>query len=451
MSDDRQDEVDGHVHELPGPELAAWLCSFDIADVSTHDLVAMAAAWERVKAFADARLVQVLAELTERPEYQRCTCPSGPDVIHTHRAVEPAGDEVSLAMAWSPGRARNQVAVASELCDDLPATVAALEEGRLDYDKARLITERTRCLSSPELRRHVETRVLPHAPRQTRTQLDYALRREVITADPAAAEQRRRAARERRHVTRPEPTAPGGDDGMASLDVHGPAEDLAALFTAIDAAARHTRHQGDERTLDQLRFDTLTSLAWTALDTGHLGCCNPTCTDTQHHQLATVHRTAATVHVTVPVTTLIGLNEQPGHLDGFGPITADTARHISTEGPWRQLISDPAGGQILDYGRTTYAPPADLTAFVITRDRTCRFPTCHHPARRSDIDHKQPFAQGGTTTPTNTWALHRGHHLGKTHHAFSLITDPDGVTWWTTPAGHTYPTEPETIGPLIRS
>src|SRR5690606_28109855 len=231
--------------------------------------------WERHKAFTDARMVQALAELTERPEYQQCTCPTDIETPHTHRAVEPAGDEVSLALAWSPGRARHQVSVATELCDDLPATLAALEDGLIDYDKARLIADRTRCLTSVELRRRVESRVLGRAPRQTRAQLDHALRREVIAADPEAAEQRRRTASEQRRMSRPEPAAPGGDDGMARIELYGPAEDLAALYTAVDAAARHIRGQGDRRTLDQLRFDILTGLGWTALDTGHLGCCNP--------------------------------------------------------------------------------------------------------------------------------------------------------------------------------
>ena len=444
-------EFDRMIDAPPGPELAAWLCTLDLDDVSAHDLVAVAAAWERYTAFTEARKVQILAELTERPEYQQCSCPADADIAHMHRPVEPVGDEVSLALAWSPGRARHEVSVATELCDELPGTLTALEDGLIDYDKARLIADRTRCLGDPELRHRVERHVLARAPRQTRTQLDRALRREVIAADPDAAEQRRRTGAQQRRVSQPEPAAPGGEDGMARVELYGPAEDLAALFTAVDAAARHARATGDQRTLDQLRFDIVTGLGWTALDTGHLGCCNPTCAQSGHHDLATVHGKAATVNVTVSAFTLLGADDDPAHLDGFGAITADAARRISTEGPWRRLLVEPVGGQLLDYGRTTYAPPADLTAFVITRDVTCRFPTCVHPARHGDIDHKYPYERGGDTSATNTWALHDGHHFGKTHHRFTIHTDADGTTWWTTPAGHTYPVEPESLGPITAS
>ncbi|RIQ34194.1 hypothetical protein DY240_03630, partial [Jiangella rhizosphaerae] len=154
---------------------------------------------------------------------------------------------------------------------------------------------------------------------------------------------------------------------MATLTLYGPAEDLTALWVATDAAARHARTTGhDARTLDQLRFDLLTGLAWTALDTGHLGCCHPHCTTTDRSssaanpdaarpadaaRLADAARPAvgpvllgrrrgrpATVHVTVPLTSLRGEDDAPGDLDGYGPITATTARRIAAHATWRRLL-----------------------------------------------------------------------------------------------------------------
>ncbi|TDE14128.1 HNH endonuclease signature motif containing protein, partial [Jiangella asiatica] len=97
---------------------------------------------------------------------------------------------------------------------------------------------------------------------------------------------------------------------------------------------------------------------------------------------------------------------------------------------------------------TTYAPPAALAAFVIARDITCRFPTCTRPSCEADIDHKIPYHDGGTTGAANTWALHRTHHLDRTHHGHTIHTGPDGHTSWTTPAGFTYPIDPEAVGPM---
>ncbi len=502
------DPIDALGAAAPGAELAAALAAVDLTRLSAGELVVVAVARQRQLAHDEAALLQVFAELAARPEYGRCDAPQDLGSGHAHRAVQAAGDEVSLALRWTPGRATGRVALAVELAEDLPDTFAALETGRIDADKARLIAERTRCLPDPASRRRVEQTALPVAQTRTRWVLDQALRREVIAADPAAAEDRRARATEHRYVGRPEPASSGGEDGMATLTLCGPAEDVTALWIATDAAARHTRTNGDPRTLDQLRFDLLTGLAWTALDTGHLGCCNPTCTPTTAHATTSTvparppdpgthgtdrqpdgpngstptgppgghpdrpadaaapdHATrpanpggpvvlgrrrgrAAAVQVTVPITALLGDDSVPGELDGYGPITAGTARRITGDATLRRLLTDPADGRLLDYGRTTYSPPADLAAHVVARDRTCRFPTCHRPATEAEIDHQIPYAAGGTTSAGNTWALHPGHHRAKTWHRFTITTDPEGTTWWTTPAGRRYPVEPEAIGPI---
>ncbi|WP_160312701.1 DUF222 domain-containing protein [Jiangella alkaliphila] len=264
----------------PGPELGVALAAVDPATLSAHELVVVAVARQRQLAHEEAAQLRVFAELAARPEYQRCDAPDDLAAGHVHRAVQAAGDEVSLATRWTPGRATGQVALAVELLQELPDTFEALEAGRIDADKARLIAERTRCLPDTDLRHRVETAVLPVAEGRTRWVLDQRLRSEVITADPAGAEDRRRQAADRRCVGRPEPGSPGGDDGTATMTLYGPAEDVIALWVATDAAARHARCAGDDRGLDQLRFDLLTGLAWTALESGHLGCCNPSCNPT---------------------------------------------------------------------------------------------------------------------------------------------------------------------------
>lgn len=167
----------------PGPDPATALSELEVEELSTHDLVTAARAAERQKAYDEAVQLRLLAELARRPEYQRCSCPVDADAGHPHRAVEPAGDEVSLALSWFPGRARDRVTLAVALSDDLPDTAAALRSGDLDFDRARLLAERTRCLDDVGLRRHVKALVLPSAASKTRTQLDHRLRHEVIRQD----------------------------------------------------------------------------------------------------------------------------------------------------------------------------------------------------------------------------------------------------------------------------
>lgn len=95
--------------------------------------------------------------------------------------------------------------------------------------------------------------------------------------------------------------------------------------------------------------------------------------------------------------TLLDLDEHPGHLDGYGPIDADTARALAAAGTWRWVGTAPAGGHALDYGTTRYTPPQNLVDHVILRDRECIAPGCHRPAQRCEIDHRTPWPHGPTS------------------------------------------------------
>ncbi len=93
--------------------------------------------------------------------------------------AEFAADEVSLAIRVSPNAARDRLWVAGALTTRLPATMAALESGELDYYRARCVVEATARLTDQEQVGVVEARVLPRAGEHTATQLRAALRRAV--------------------------------------------------------------------------------------------------------------------------------------------------------------------------------------------------------------------------------------------------------------------------------
>ena len=154
------------------------------------------------------------------------------------------------------------------------------------------------------------------------------------------------------------------------------------------------------------------------------------------------------MNVTMAYTTLIGADDQPAHLEGYGPIGAEVARRIAAHGVWRRLLTDPASGVVLDVGRRRYLPPPELAEHVIARDQTCRFPTCTRSAEGCDLDHSIPWEQGGTTSAGNLGAVHRGHHTDKTHHRWRLDQPEPGRFVWTAPTGHTYQVDPEIVGLL---
>ena len=62
------------------------------------------------------------------------------------------------------------------------------------------------------------------------------------------------------------------------------------------------------------------------------------------------------IRVTIPATTLLGLDNTPGHLDGYGPIPADIAARIANDATWQRLLTDPTTGILTDYSTTTYQP-----------------------------------------------------------------------------------------------
>src|SRR5690606_35957799 len=113
-------------------------------------------------------------------------------------------------------------------------------------------------------------------------------------------------------------------------------------------------------------------------------------------RLAGAHGRPVTVNVTIPLSTLLGLDDHPGELDGYGPIPAHIARHLSTAGLWRWVATHDTTGVVLDHGRTRYKPTQDLIDHVILRDRTCRAPGCNAPAQKCELDHSIYWPLGPT-------------------------------------------------------
>jgi hypothetical protein len=152
--------------------------------------------------------------------------------------------------------------------------------------------------------------------------------------------------------------------------------------------------------------------------------------------------------VVVPYSTLIGIDEHPAELAGYGPLPASVARRIAAEGSWRRLLTDPATGRLLDYGTTRYRPPRHLADHVAMRDQTCCGIACTRPASACDIDHTIGYPDG----PTADWNLGppcRPHHNGKTHAHWQLTQPDPGHFHWRSPTGHHYERPPTHIGPIL--
>ncbi|TDD72072.1 HNH endonuclease [Jiangella aurantiaca] len=441
--------------EVPaGPELAARLGGFDPTVAGGHDLVEAAVGLERLEAWVAARKAAVHAALASRAEMR-------PD--HTgYRSVNPVTNTATAVAGrcqLTTPQAENMVGHALQLVLDFPDTHAALEAGMIDLRRARVITDE---LGGQELhvRERVEAAVLPKAPFLDSVALRKLIKQLLHELAPVETAERHELARDRRYVA-----VTPASDGMAFLEAFLPAEDATAFDTALNAAAADAKRADavagrPARTKDQRRADALAELGWAALTACADGATAGTTTsdvadqtttpsatgDPTHGVAAVAGRAAGTtprrrpisVHVTVPFATLIGLSDGPGELEGYGPIPAHVARKLAAEGVWTWLRTDPGTRQVLDLGRTTYRPTKALADFIVARDRTCRAPGCHRPARAADVDHIEPFDRGGTTSAGNLQSLCETHHLIKHHCHWTVERQRDGATLWTGPTGHRY-------------
>jgi hypothetical protein len=215
---------------------------------------------------------------------------------------------------------------------------------------------------------------------------------------------------------------------MAEIRAFIRADHATMVMGVLNARATRPAGPADTRGIDARRADAFVDIFAAAL-------ADPELPETQPQ------RTRAQVHVTVGYETLLGLDERPGELRGYGPIPAALARRIAADAVWRRLITDPVDGGLLDYGRTAHRPPADFAAYVTARDQVCAFPTCRMPAHRCDLDHTIPFPEG-CTSPDNLGPLCPRHHRLKTVGNWQLTRAPDGTVTWTSAAGKTYHVRP---------
>ncbi|MGV8965495.1 MAG: DUF222 domain-containing protein [Cellulomonas sp.] len=415
-------------------------------------LVELVAQLEREASFARARQLAVVEVLSRRASMN----PFWPVRVG---APNITAEEVAARLGSSRAAGRLLVDTARLFAGPLSPTAAALESGDIDWGKAKIIAGVLGDVAV-QVAVDVQARVLPGAGGRTHAQLRRDLARALIVVDPVDAEQRVVRAKAKRRVCRPRVLA----DGMAGIWAVLPGAIARQIDTALDTAARTARRAGDPRTVDQVRADTLAAALTRcpeslATGAGTSTCATGSCTagscttgscgaepgaagsGAARARAGSCGGGCVQVQVTVSLATLLGVDQAPGELAGYGPITAQTARRLAAAGTWRRLITDPTSGTVLDVGTTRYHPPADLAQIIRARDTRCLHPICEVASRRCDLDHREPFAPdgtGGATSAANLAPLCRRDHLLKTHAKWHLERHDDGTAIWTTPTGHTY-------------
>jgi len=401
------------VAEHPAFRSGADLDRIDPAALSGGEQVDLLAVLEEQRRWFEAAQLRLLARIQADDDSQLGLGQEG----------------VSVALQLPLRTAQTRLAQADTLVRQLPRTLAAVSDGALSAAHANVLAEAVwRLPDDPALPAALEETVLPPvlaAGCVTVPQLKRQVRRAVLALDPSTAEQRhQRAVSERRVEYHP------GEDGMASLTALLPAPDAQLIFDRLTTATKLLPTE-DPRTRDQQRADLFTDAILSGLPLD---------------ALPQVQGRRPAINVVVSADTLLGLNDQPAQLTGYGPITADTVRRLAadTSGTWRRLLTDPDTGALLDISPHRYRPPQRVCDYLAARDEVCAFPTCQQPGHRCEADHTIPYAQGGPTTRANLALTCRRHnHTKKTGTGWTYRHNPDGTYTWTTNTGHRY-TSPTT-------
>lgn len=372
-----------------------------LTDMNADEVLTYIAFHHLMRARSDAKLIRGFARFAELRQPRR----SGTDV------GDGAAEEVAMELSISTTRAAIRLAQSKAIAHRLPATVDALEAGDIDYPRTKAMHDYTAELAADQAA-EVEKQVLEGGNRDNLTRFKHALRRTVIKVDPHGAERRRLAARAKRNVTKRDKP-----DGTAALSVILEPHEAHMAHQQITTLAAQLKTPG--RSLNQRRADVFMDMV--------LG--------------KEMTRPAVTMNVMVPMTTLLGLNQKPGEISGYGPITAEYARELALDATWRRVITDPTG-HVLEVSRRRFASPA-LKRHIELRDRTCRQPGCAVPAERCQTDHTIPYAAGGPTSLDNTSTFCKRHNLMRQRTTWRLHQPTPGTLVFETPTHRTLTTTPE--------
>ncbi|UKO91275.1 HNH endonuclease [Gordonia amicalis] len=401
----------------------------------------------------------------------------------------------------------------------LPLTGTALACGRIDLHRFQIAERRTDFVDDatmPTVDAALAEVILARDPMST-ARFTALVDKVVHTHAPEAVKRRNEhAARDRGVTIRPDRY----QSGRSRITGHLPHTDAAALNAQLSAmaAAVHTR---DPRTTAQRRADALLALAHgrRAVDCQCRDCVSeplahdldtdstvgttagdmpvaepagesgtgttvaaPAVTDPAAIDTApTDSGTAATTkpteectcscstcraprptyHIIGNLTTLQGLDDDPGMLDGHGIIDAHTMRRLFGDAIHTFIMTgvrtEPSEADVqAATAASSYVPSKKLQALVRAGELCCTFPGCNQPVWTVDLDHTHPFDhrhpdRGGKTTQRNLKPLCRFHHRIKTFGAWRDSQDEYMAIWFEAPTGHVYLGNPYTGRDLFSS
>ncbi|MFC9332371.1 HNH endonuclease [Arthrobacter sp. NPDC057009] len=343
-------------------------------------------------------------------------------------------EQIALARGESPHRGGRLLGMAKALVIEMPHTLAALDTGQLNEERAMYFVKETAVLTVED-RAAVDEELAADTGTfdgvGTRGVIA-AVKAAAIRRDPRSVTQRAsHAASERGVSLRPVP------DCMTYLTALLPAHQGVAVYKALTLQADALRSAADPRSKNQAMADTL--VEWITGTPGGI--------------------TGIDVNLVMTDRTLLQGDSEPARLTGYGIVPAAWARELLNqeeaqeteqwEGAkknavkdlkiWlRRLYTAPETGDLvaMDSKRRLFPPP--LRRFIQVRDDTCRTPYCDAPIRH--LDHVVPWHNDGPTSLANGAGLCEACNRTKELPGWKAQPRPGPrhTLEITTPTGHTY-------------
>lgn len=340
--------------------------------------------------------------------------------------------EVGLARRDSASRGGQHLGFAQALVHEMPHTLAALKCGALSEWRATLIVRETVCLDVAD-RRALDAELcadLQNLAAKGDARLTAAARQIAYRLDPQAVVDRAAKATKDRTVTiRPAP------DTMTYVTALLPVAQGVGVYAALRRSADTTF---DGRSRGQVMADTLVERV-----TGRpAGDPEP-----------------VAVNLVLTDETLLGGDDTPAVVDGYGPIPAAVARQLVTDAvgkgskaTLRRLYRHPKSGALVRMESRSRRFPKGLADFIRLRDQTCRTPYCDAQIRHRD--HALPRHRRGPTSALNGLGECEACNYAKEAPGWSVTTeerDGEHRAEFTTPTGAVYrSTAPPLPGPPVR-
>ncbi len=396
-------------------------------ELSESALVEEISRLERVKSAAAAGQARAAAALDEMRRANEAAAS-----VPKARRGRGVASEVALARRDSPARGGRHLGFAKALVYEMPHTLAALECGALSEWRATLIVKQSACLEVDD-RRALDAELcsdVSNLDGMGDARVEAAAKEIACRLDVQAVVDRAAKAEADRTVTiRPAP------DTMTYVTALLPVAEGVGVYAALKHAADTTF---DDRSRGQVMADTLFE-----------------CVTGRPAEVAD----PVAVNLVIADETLLGTDNSPAVIEGYGPIPASVARGLvssavrdeRSRGTLRRLYRRPSTGALVAMESRSRCFPRGLASFIGLRDRTCRTPYCDAPIRHRD--HAQPHHRDGPTSAKNGLAECERCNYAKESHGWEVTAgDENGVhtAEFVTPTGHHYrSTAPPAPGPII--